>query len=225
MKVILGTYRGPEFVNRTIDSLNEHARGWTALTIVDDSGNESWLSDYIAMSAEAAEYPDGIQVKVIALNKVGYNRAMQVVCAEAGDEPFVFWEEDFTLLGDVDFDRMGRVLKQRPKLAQLALLRGPHFPIEHRLGGLLPALRRRTGTLLEREMVGAGEHAQEIIVQTGTFTGNPAVWQAGIAALGWPTGDWSEDRKRDQLLEAGYVFGYLPEVLVEHDGERSGYGY
>lgn len=211
MHVIIGAYRGVELATRAIASLMEHANGIHGLTVVDDSGR---ADDRIALRS----LPAVDRVVPVADGQAGYNAAMQRVCEIAGDDPFVFWEEDFELLASIDFYDMGQKLAERPHLAQLALLRGPHFPIEHEHGGLLEALAVRLPGSVLGEVDG-------VIEQVGTFTCNPSVWAEGIAARGWPAGGYSEDLKRDELLAEGYRFGFLPDVRVRHDGERTGFDY
>ena len=203
MRVVVGTYRKRAYIEAALTSLDAHVSGVTDIVFVDDSGDhdhQQWLRQYGT---------------VVDSGKSGYNTAMKAVCAAAGGE-FFFLEEDFTFLTDIDLQHMSDILAERPHLAQLALLRGPWFPIEHRHGGLIEALQAKGEkfTLIE----GVLEH-------TATFTGNPAVWRAEVAASGWPDGKWSEDRKRDQLLAEGYRFGYLPNVRVHHEGVRSGFDY
>lgn len=208
MRIVIGTYRERAYIGRCLNSIAEHVSGVTEIVFVDDSGNPShsrWLEQYGAVSQTHA---------------AGYNEAMQEVCRVAGNEPFAFVEEDFTFTSPVDLNDMAATIDAHPDLAQLALLRGPHFPIEHEHGGVLEGLVARLGQPfvdLRREPYGWS--------QRGTFTGNPAVWRAGIAADGWPRGRWSEDKMRDRLLADGYRFGFLNGVRVAHDGVRSGKGY
>ena len=246
MRVILGTYRGPELVFRALRSLQRSLRGWTSLTIVDDSGNEEWAEVYRRVSGALfldtgnpdEKWLNPIPVRVVTTGGVGYALAMQAVTAEARreGERFMFWEEDFTLLEPVDLADMGAWLDKHPGHAQVALLRGPHFPIEHRYGGLLAALVKRLGservdlkTLVPVSPLGTlRPHPATRILgysQRGVFTCNPAVWEPVVAELGWPSGEHSEDAVTADLVSRGYRFGYLPDILVEHDGERSGYGY
>lgn len=208
MLLIVGAYRGTHLVERAVRSLAALATGIDRIVIVDDSGD----------AATREQLAQHVDVVPVAEHAAGYGTAMRTVCREAGDGPFVFWEEDFILTAPVDFEALAADLARRPHLAQIALLRGPHFPIEHRHGGLLEALNHRIPGSVLGDVDG-------VIEQTGTFTCNPAVWAAGVAAQGWPTGKWSEDRKRDDLLAAGYRFGFLPGVRVTHDGERSGTDY
>lgn len=226
MKVILGSYRGPGLVRRAIDSLAENAIGVTSLVVVDDGDNPDWSAEIRSMHfvpadrKHAGTLPRPIVPQVIEMKKRGYNQAMRQVVRLAGRERFLFWEEDFTLDVPVDLTWMEMILMQRPYLAQLALLRGPHFPNEHAEGGLLPALEKRLGKdFVQLKLV------KGIWEQRGTFTCNPAVWQANVANQGWPLGKWSEDRMRDKLLGLGYRFGFVPGQRVTHDGERSGFGY
>lgn len=207
MLAIIGTYRRQRYIGRLLDSLRTHAHGLDRFVFVDDSG-----------SPENAELLRA-HGDVVETGARGYGAAMTAVCELGAQEPYAaFLEEDFTLEADVDFDELGAILTARPHLAQIALLRGPWFPIEHEHGGLLEGLEARLpGTVL-------GD-VDGVIEQTGTFTCNPAVWRREVFATGWPAGRWSEDRKRDQLLAAGYRFGFMPGVKVRHDGERTGKGY
>lgn len=208
MHLIIGTYRKAAYIQRALTSIEEHVTGVTKLSFVDDSGdpsNSRWLTQW----GEVVETHGG-----------GYNAAMQAVCRTAGSDPVAFWEEDFEAVAPIDLMSMLTILDEHAQLAQIALLRGPHFPIEHEHGGLLEGLVARLGTEavdLRRESYGWS--------QLGTWTCNPAVWRAGIAADGWPEGKWTEDKMRDRLLTQGYRFGYLDGIRVHHDGERSGHGY
>jgi hypothetical protein len=122
------------------------------------------------------------------------------------------------LTEDVDLLELEARLLLRPHLAQIALMRPAFFPIEIKHGGLLEGLKARLPET-EIELVG------DVWEQNGSFTCNPSVWIPKVTEIGWPDGKWSEDRKRDQLLDLGYRFGILEGVRVTHDGVRSGFGY
>lgn len=207
MRIIVGTYRGHAYLPRALRSIHRHLTGWDRIDFVDDSGD----AEFRALLQRW--YPESV---VVDAGKQGYNNAMQEVVKLAGDEEFMFWEEDFTATVPVDLAQMSQILTARPHLAQVALLRQPWFPNERKAGGLLEALAAKGHEI--RLIDGIHE-------QRATFTGNPAVWQAGIAALGWPRGQWSEDQKRDELLAEGYSFGFLEGVRVRHEGVRSGFDY
>jgi hypothetical protein len=220
VRIVIGSYRGPDLVLRAIASLQRYMTGWDDTIIVDDSGNLEWMQTYARLEIQ---YPDGTKKAPFVVStggRRGYNLAMKQVCRWAGDRRFMFWEEDFELLVPTDLNDMDQKLFDNPHLAQLALLRGSHFENEFLWGGLLPALNKR----IPGSVAGLDPETG-IIEQTGTFTCNPAVWQRGVAKMGWPNGSWSEDRKRDDLIKQGYKFGFLPEVRVTHNGIRSGFDY
>lgn len=204
VRVIVGTYRKQRHIRSCLRSLRQYVVGISDLVFVDDSGDErnaAWLSSY---------------GRVVTTGASGYNVAMNAAC-EAAEGEMAFWvEEDFTFLSPVSLDEIATQLWHRPHLAQIALLRGPWFPIEHTHGGLIEALQHKGHTFTE--VSGLIEHC-------ATFTGNPSVWRGDVWASGWPKGRWSEDRKRDELITAGYRFAYLPGIRVQHNGERSGFGY
>ncbi|UDL15341.1 glycosyltransferase [Gordonia phage Kudefre] len=204
MRLIVGTYRKRAYIERALSSIDKHLKGITDIAFVDDSGDaehSEWLRQY---------------GHVVETGKRGYNAAMNAVCETAQGQEFMFWEEDFTMLEPVNLTHMSEILFHRPYLAQIALLRGPWFDVEHENGGLLEALV-------------ANGHKVELVdgvhEQTATFTCNPSVWRGSVSAAGWPAGRWSEERKRDELLRQGYRFGFMEGVKVDHDGERTGHDY
>lgn len=204
MRVIIGTYRKRLHIEAALTSIDANLTGVSDLVFIDDSGDpehSEWLRQY------------GM---VYEVGGRGYGAAMKQLCAAAeGDEAYVH-EEDFRVLEPVDLGHLSDILYQRPYLAQVALLRGPHFPVEHEHGGLIEALEAK-GEIFTNVM--------GVLEQTATFTCNPSVWRGEVFAAGWPAGKWSEDRKRNLLRQQGYRFGFLPGVKVEHDGVRSGHSY
>jgi hypothetical protein len=233
MKVIIGSYRGPRLVTRAIESLRQNVSGITSIDIVDDSGVAEWAAHYRRMRILPDEFgihsyamqPDVIAKRTIVptvfeLKRRGYNQAMRAVTRIAEREKFLFWEEDFVATGPIDLNHMGAILYGRPYLAQLALIRNAVYPNEIAAGGMLPGLVQRLTPDVVNLRLNNG-----ILEQTGVFTCNPAVWQAGIANEGWPLGKWSEERMTVKLRNKGYKFGFLPGERVEHDGVRSGFGY
>lgn len=204
MHVIVGTYRKRLHVERALRSLDEKLSGVSGIHFVDDSGDpehSEWLRQYGEVTETGAK---------------GYGAAMRAVCSVGFGSEAMFWEEDFTLLEPVNLEEISELLFHRPHLAQVALLRGPHFPVEHEHGGVLEALRVKGHRI---------DDVGPLWEQTATFTCNPSVWRSSVFQSGWPNCRWSEDRKRDELVRAGYRFGFLKGIRVEHDGERSGHGY
>ena len=203
-RVLLGSYRGKSHVETALASIDQHLKGVTSLVIINDSPDPDigpWLSQY---------------GKVVNVGGRGYGRAMRELCAAAeGQEAFVY-EEDFRLLEDIHLDQLSEILWYRPWLAQISLLRGPHFPIEHQHGGLIEALVARGHQF---------DEVHGIIEHRACFTMNPTLIRGAVLADGWPLGKWSEEIKGDNLVKQGYRFGYLPGIRCAHDGERSGHGY
>lgn len=204
MRALIGTYRKQRHIPAALRSLEQHVTGITDLIFIDDSGDPD-------NSARLAQYG-----KVIETGAQGYGTAMKAACNAAENQQCLWWEEDFTALESVNLTQLSDILYHRPYLAEIALLRGPHFPIEHRHGGLIEALQAKGHQF--NEVNGVIEH-------TACFTCNPSVWRGEVFAAGWPTGHLSEEIKGHQLAAAGYRFGYLPGIRVAHHGERSGYGY
>jgi hypothetical protein len=202
--VIIGTYRKRKHIEDCLASMDKRVKNIGDVTIVDDSGDAEhveWLAQY---------------GKVIALDQTGYTTAYRHICAAAeGREAFVL-EEDFTFLSPVDLDYMSEILYHRPYLAQLVLLRGPHFPNEHQHGGLIEALEAKGHRFVD---------VNGIIEHTACFSANPGIWRGEVFASGWPYGKWSEELKGKALRQQGFRFGYVQGIRVEHHGERVGHGY
>jgi glycosyltransferase involved in cell wall biosynthesis len=204
VRTIIGTYRKQQHIDTALRSLEQHVTGITDLVFIDDSGDPD-------NAARLTQHG-----KVIETGAQGYNAAMKAACDAAENQPCFWFEEDFQVITPINLNQLAEILHHRPYLAQIALLRGPHFPIEHHTGGLLQALKAKGHTIND---------VDGVLEQTATFTGNPSVWRAEVFNMGWPTGKLSEELKRDQLLAAGYRFGFLPGIRVTHHGQREGHGY
>jgi hypothetical protein len=205
-RVLIGSYRKRQHIEDCLKSMDAHLKGISDVVFIDDSGDtehRGWLAQY------------GKVIEVGPVN-MGYTKAMRVLSEAAEGEQAFILEEDFTFLEDIHLDQLSEILWYRYYLAQIALLRGSHFPVEHIHGGLIAALEHQGHRFIE---------VDGIIEQTATFTMNPSLVRGEVWAAGWPVGRWSEERKRDQLLGLGYRFGYLPGVRVEHHGTREGMGY
>jgi hypothetical protein len=204
MRCLIGTYRKKLHIEAALHTLETRVTGITDLVFIDDSGDpdhSAWLSQY---------------GKVIETGGKGYGTAMTALCAAAEHQQCLIWEEDFTALQPINLHEISELLYHRPYLAEIALLRGPHFPVEHEHGGLIEALIHKGHTFTE--INGLLEH-------TACFTANPSVWRGEVFTQGWPTGRLSEEIKGHDLVHAGYRFAYLPGIRVEHHGERSGFDY
>jgi len=209
MRVVIGTYRKRKHIEDALTSIDKHVAGVTSRVFVDDSGDQGhreWLAQH------------GDVIAVHPIENAGYTQAMQKVCAAFQGAAGMFWEEDFTAVERIDLNELADELYHRPSLAQIILLRGPHFPIEHQHGGLIEALEAK-GHSFTRPGDG-------LIYQRATFSCNPALTRGSVWASGWPTqGRWTEEIKRDQLLDEGYNFAWREGIAVNHSGEREGHGY
>jgi hypothetical protein len=206
MQIIIGCYRKLTLVPRLLDSLDEFVGHDSHLVFIDDSGDAATAS----MLRRVGE--------VVEVGGQGYGAAMRAACMVGAREPFSAWvEEDFTFTAPVSFDRFADVLEDTPRLAQIVLQRQAWFPNEVKAGGLVPALVERGHQF---QPIGDG-----LLEHTAFFSGNPSVWRREVFESGWPDVRWSEDAKGRQLVEAGYSFALTEDVLVHHDGQRTGRGY
>lgn len=209
MQLVVLSNRREKYLPDTLHALRRLVFGWNELVIVDDSGDEDHRH------RTAAQNPDA-EVIPVAPEPSGYTAAMGVVTDSMHGETVAFWEEDFIPARPIDLQQIAGTLTARPHLAQLALLRQPWFANEVEHGGVVEALEAQG----QRFNLVDG-----ILEHTAFFTGNPSLWTPAVYRPGWPTGSWSENRKRDELRAAGYKFGLIPEVRVHHVGERTGFGY
>jgi len=207
MQIIIGCYRKLTLVPRLLDSIDEHVKHLQLdLVFVDDSADDATQR----MLRRFGE--------VLDVGGKGYGAAMRAACDVGAREPFSVWiEEDFTFTAPVDFEALADVLYETPRLAQIVLQRQPWFPNEVKAGGLVPALVERGHQF---HPIGHG-----LLEHTAFFSGNPSVWRREVFEAGWPDARWSEDVKGRELVAAGYSFALTEDVLVHHDGERSGKGY
>lgn len=210
MQVVVLSNRGDRYVHDAIASLREHVAGWDSLTVVDDSG------DQMHRTLMRDRYPAATFTPVAA-SPAGYAHAMQAAFDTMAGEFVLFWEEDFRAVADVDLTELVAHLDADPWLAQVALLRQPWFANEVAAGGVIEA-RERQGASFTR--------LDGLIRHIDHFTGNPSVLPSWVFQRPWPQVDWSEATFGRQLVRDGYGFAYLDRgVVVEHVGERTGWGY
>lgn len=209
MQLVVLSNRRDTYLPDTLHALRRLVFGWDELVIVDDSGDEDHRQRTAAQNPEATLVP-------VAPEPAGYTTAMSVVTDTMHGDTVAFWEEDFIPARPIDLQQIADTLTARPHLAQLALLRQPWFGNEVEHGGVIEALEAQGHRF---------DLVDGVLEHTAFFTGNPSVWTPAVYRPGWPTGAWSENRKRDELRNAGYKFGMIPEVRVHHVGERTGFGY
>lgn len=209
MQLVILTNRRRRYLPDTLKRIQEMVTGWDALTIVDDSGDARWRATL------AREYSTA-EIVPAAAEPAGYTTAMRTVVAHMHGDVVAFWEEDFRPTEHIDLHTLAGILDRRPWLAQVALLRQPWYANEVAAGGVIEALQQDGTRFVNR---------RGVIEHRAFFTCNPSVWRRSVYESGWPNVPWSENAKRDQLRSAGYRFGMIPGVKVNHVGQRTGFGY
>lgn len=199
----------------TIESfanLNGHI---TTKLIHDDSGDPDY-SDWLTRT-----YPD---FRVISTEgRQGFDGAYRSAHAHLRqlDEPYIFsTEDDFVIDKPVPLNAMASVLRRRPHLAQMALLRGPVNPEEHAAGGVIEQHPDDYTTVTDG--VTWREHRR-------FFTTNPSLYRRSLLDRHvWPQGANSEGRFglelfTDPAIKCAF---WGTGVSVTHIGhQRVGHGY
>ncbi len=216
--IVLGNGR-QGCILRAIDSIRDNLKGFTSLTIVDDSGD----TDY----RRRLERDLSADVVPVAGDRAGYWQAMRAVWrTTAGHAQVFFWEEDFVLNDLVGAAELLDVLDTQPHLTQIALLRQPWFGNERAHGGLMEALEVQGNTFEERT-----DGSRWWIEHRACFTGNPSLIPARTFHQAWPDGAWSESRFgrrlfRDKAARGAYWGRRSDPPRVTHIGhERAGSDY
>jgi hypothetical protein len=107
--------------------------------------------------------------------------------------PYVFSvEDDFTYDRDVDLVPMIDLLRERSDVRQVALLRGPYYASEIKVGGVLPSLKTPV------EYVNHRPHP--FVTHRDHFTANPSLFRRSLVRTPWPSGDSTERRFGDAVL-------------------------
>lgn len=104
------------------------------------------------------------------------------------DADFVWWQEDdFVITRDIDLEAITSVLKLKPYLAQMALLRQPWNEAERAAGGVIEQYPDSYKVVGDGERHVWREHRR-------FFTTNPALLPRWVVDLDWPAGSESEGR-------------------------------
>ena len=116
----------------SVTSIDQQLPPFTFRCIVDDSGDRAyaaWL-DRTFKDFAILHHP----TRMGCAASVGHGWESAMLC---GAEYVWHAEDDFTYNGPVDVGAMAAILDANPELAQLALKRGPHGPVEGAAGGLM----------------------------------------------------------------------------------------
>ena len=196
------------YLSRAIGSMEENLRGpFAERFIVDDSGDPEygkWLED---------DFSDDFVIVHHAERK-GCSGAVRTGWQAASECGFIWHaEDDFVYTEPVDLEYMAAILGAEPYLAQLALKRPPHGPVEGAAGDLMAVQPDRW------------EDHEGFCDTDLIFTFNPCLIPRDViaVALADPS-PRTEPNVTSSCLAKGYRFGYLGQTTdpprVHHIGER-----
>jgi glycosyltransferase involved in cell wall biosynthesis len=195
------------FLTQTTASLVDSFPRFDHEIIVDDSGDPEyadWLDDEFGGYFSIIHHPE----------RRGCSAAVSTGWLAASEFDYVWHaEDDFIYTETVDLERMAAILEENPYLAQLALKRQPHGPVELAVGDLM-------AVELDRWEDHEGFCDTDLI-----FTFNPCLIPKDViaVALADPS-PRTEPNVTSSCLAKGYRFGYLGQTTdpprVHHIGER-----
>lgn len=194
-----------DYLERTLASYREQVTGPTRTVIFDDAGDAAFTDWLYTL-------PD-VSVASWGRNR-GFTRSINLAwmwLVRHAVEPWVFHlEEDFTFDRPVDLTDLVEVLAGDETLDQIALLRHPFFPREHRAGSIIaehPDAYTDAGTHLAHQLV---------------FTTNPSVYRRDLCHAGWPQQSSSEKAFTRARVADGRHFAYWGqgEPWVTHIGDQ-----
>lgn len=210
--------RKEAYLPQALASFGEHTDDTWApdIHIVDDSGDPAWRALLLA------KFGDRVTVHAVADRPAGYTAAMERVW-ELGrelDSRVFLLEEDFVFVEKFDIGWLHQILDANKRLAQVALLREPWYPIE-KPRGVMDAQQQRVDT--ERKAVGRAHttwvwHDWPHVFRShdAGFTGNPSLLNKAVFDVDWPAGSWTESAMGDRLIARDYRFAWMPVPGSRH---------
>lgn len=210
-------------LRRTIASFEEQVSGpIIERFIYDDSGQpgvrkliQSWFPSWSLI-----QHSSGERQGFAGAVRTGWGAIREFSVAD-----YVFHlEDDFTFNVPIDLEDLQGILKQRPNLAQIALLRQAWNAEEIAAGGVMqvhpdwyiPHLDGKGRSWVEQDQF---------------FTTNPSLYRRSLLEMfEWPQDSYSEGLFSSMLRQAGFRFAYWGEYgdppTVTHIGaHRQGTGY
>lgn len=209
-----------EYLERSVASLLANVKGpFVKKVFYDDSGDpayKDWLNRTYGDLGIGAVGPE---------ERLGYGGSMAAMWRYIEKRcwsDYVFLsEDDFIYDRPVDLVPMIEALKADPKLAQIALLRGPAFAREYEAGGIIEQHPDRYTT------VRANGHSR--VEHLECFTTNPCLFRRSLVwDQHWPHTPHSEQVFTKALTTKGYRFAYWGDGtpwLTHIGAERVGTGY
>ena len=214
------------YLEETLASFTEQVSGPITRTVVfDDSGDaeyRTWL-ETLRIQPAGVDQPVANSVAEWGRNRgfTGSVKRSWMWLARHCVEPYVFHlEEDFTFDQTIDLSDLVAVLDAGDHLDQVALLRGPFFPREHRACCIV---EQNPDSYTSRDL---GGHA--VLEHDQVFTTNPSMYRRTLCDNDWPDVKGSERAFTRQRVQAGRRFAYMGDGTpwCSHIGaERTGTGY
>lgn len=185
------------YLRDALASAKAHLPRFDGVVLVDDSAPERIQAECLTAAREL-----GPLTYVRNGERQGLAGAIRAGWETISDTDFVFHlEDDFVFTGPVPVDDMVAKLEKYPQLAQVALLRQPWSPEEHRAGGIYgmdpEGYTERDGLVWHDKL----------------FTFNPSVYPSIVTEYGAGL----EAEVTDTLRDKGYRFAFYG---TRDDGPR-----
>jgi len=221
-KVLLGIIdnKRPDLLDQTIKSLESNLDyNFFEKVIIDDSGDAGYSRELNDI------YGDRYTIWSHRVNMGLSGSIMSLwLLAKEHDVDYVWHQEgDFTFNHCIDLELLKNILKQKPKLAQVALKRQPVNGDEASVGGFMEQ-KPDTYTEYSSEFLGA-----VWVEHRNFFTLNPCLYPRWVVDLGWQNG-WGEAEFSnllfsDESVTCAFLHGVDHGPIVNHTGNYRGDGW
>lgn len=218
VELVVITNGRKDYLEETLASARERLKGRiTKRTLINDCVDPAWRAWLDANLGEEFEITHHRK----NLGFTGMMGSAREQIRATDGPPYVFWlEEDFVFDRNIDLDEMATLL-DKPGLYEAALLRGPFFSRERKVGSIPDEHRSSYRTEVFRGV----QH----LAHRRFFTTNPNLTKRESFERPWLTGSHSESRFGEQLWEDGLHVAFLGDGQnwCSHIGKsrRGGHGY
>lgn len=218
--VVVHTDGRRDYISRAIPSLMDRVSGPIVKRVIyDDSGDPAYKTWLTAEFGPLGFYVAG------PTERLGFTQSMRAMWSYLNRrcpcDYVMAVEDDFIYSADVNLSQLIAVLRERPYLAQIALLRQACYPREIEAGGILGWPQEQ---FTPTRMNGYGWMEHRLF-----WTNNPSLFRHELTASQWPMQKSSERVFGDRLLkdeQTRFAFWGAGTPMVEHIGVvRAGSGY
>lgn len=226
--VIIGDGRD-EYLKRCVPSLQHVTGNITERWMYDDTGNQAYRNSLQVRYPEWRHINGGPRQGCAGAFQQVWS---QVAAGTRADYIFIV-EQDFEFHRHIDLDAMGRLLRERPYLAEVALRRQPWNEIEKAAGGIVESH--------PDWYIDMHDHGMDWLEHGAFFTTNCPLFRTSLLQVPWPAhrpGCYSEGTFHQTLMRDGipgvpgsqvrYAYWGSRDsgTWVEHIGvNRAGTGY